>query len=80
MKPSRSLRIYKRNVPVRKTDIPIGTIIGAIIIGLVIYLIFRNKKTSSASQYLNKEEWEVSYNSDGLPTKIVIHRNATRNG
>ncbi len=22
----------------------------------------------------NKAEWDISYNSDGLPTKIVIHR------
>ena len=79
MKPSRSLRAYKKNALTEKTNMPIGIIVGVIIVGLIVYFIFRNK-ISSASQYLNKEEWEVQYNSDGLPTKIVIHRNATRNG
>jgi len=27
-------------------------------------------------QYSNKEAWDVTYNDDGLPTKIVIHREA----
>lgn len=29
-----------------------------------------------ATQYSNKEEWDISYNEDGLPVKVTIHRKA----
>ena len=29
-----------------------------------------------ASTYDNEESWQISWNSDGLPEKIVVHRNA----
>jgi len=32
---------------------------------------------SSAKQYNNEERWEITYSPDGLPTQVVIHRNAT---
>lgn len=31
-----------------------------------------------ATQYTNTEEWDVQYNQDGLPTKIVVHRKAVQ--
>lgn len=31
-----------------------------------------------AGTYRNTESWNVSYNEDGLPTKIEIHRDAVR--
>ena len=53
-------------------------IIGAVIvIGLILWFVIKNKQTPAA-QYLNEESWDVAYNSDGLPTKITIHRNATQ--
>lgn len=30
--------------------------------------------------YQNEESWEISWSPEGLPTKIVVHRNASRNG
>lgn len=51
-------------------------IIGAVLIGLLVWWLVRKKPI--AGTYSNKEEWSVSYNADGLPTKIVINRNAIR--
>ena len=66
-----------RALTIRKTSIsPSTMLVGILAIGLVIWLIFKNRK--STGQYLNEESWDVQYNSDGLPTKIVIHRNAVR--
>ena len=28
--------------------------------------------------YANEESWDISWNQDGLPEKIVVHRNATK--
>jgi len=33
---------------------------------------------SGARQYVNKEEWSIDWNEDGLPTKLVISRHATQ--
>ena len=33
---------------------------------------------SAAKQYTNKEEWAIDWNEDGLPTRLVINRNATQ--
>ena len=71
------LEIVKKFNP-RRASIPIGTILIIVIIGLVIYFIAKNKTSPITGQYSNKEEWDVQYNPDGLPTKIVIHRNAVR--
>jgi len=35
------------------------------------------KQAKVARQYVNKEEWSISYDDDGLPTKVVISREAT---
>lgn len=35
---------------------------------------------SGSTLYRNREEWEISYNDDGLPTRIVIHRRLARGG
>lgn len=51
-------------------------LIGILAIGLLLWLILKNKQT--AGQYKNEESWDITYNVDGLPTKIVIHRNAVR--
>ena len=34
-------------------------------------------QAKAARQYVNKEEWSISYDDDGLPTKVVISREAT---
>jgi len=31
---------------------------------------------SSARQYTNEERWEITYSPDGLPTQVVVHRDA----
>ena len=43
---------------------------------LIVYFIMKNK--GIAGQYANEETWDMSYNSDGLPTSITIHRKAER--
>ena len=76
---SRSLTVYKRNLPAKRTgSMSIGVIIGIIVIGIIIYIFLKSKTSSTAGQYKNLETWNVSYNPDGLPTKIEIHREATR--
>lgn len=72
-------------------EIPTSTlIVGLILIGVVAYFVFRNtgnqrnqiagvqSMSPPSGQYKNLETWDVSYNDDGLPTKISIHRDATR--
>ncbi|MBA7555202.1 hypothetical protein ES705_47858 [subsurface metagenome] len=31
-----------------------------------------------AATYANEESWDITWNEDGLPEKIVVHRNATK--
>jgi hypothetical protein len=31
-----------------------------------------------ATNYANEESWEITWSAEGLPTKVVVHRNATR--
>ena len=31
-----------------------------------------------SATYANEENWEITWSPDGLPTKIEVHRNATR--
>ncbi|MBA7584010.1 hypothetical protein ES708_25962 [subsurface metagenome] len=31
-----------------------------------------------SATYANEESWEIEWSPDGLPTKIEVHRNATR--
>ena len=31
-----------------------------------------------ASTYVNEESWEIEWNEEGLPTRIIVHRNAQR--
>ena len=31
-----------------------------------------------SATYANEESWEITWSPDGLPEKIVVHRNATR--
>lgn len=37
-----------------------------------------NTKPLPAGEYNNAEEWDVSYDKDGMPTKVTIHRHAVR--
>lgn len=52
-------------------------LIGILVIGLLLWFILKNKQ-STVGQYQNEEAWDITYSTDGLPTKIVIHRNAVR--
>jgi len=36
-------------------------------------------RQAPVATYANEESWEISWNEDGLPEKIVVHRNATKN-
>ena len=53
-------------------------LIGIVLIGILIYFVV--KKNSIGQQYTNKEKWIVEYNPKGLPTTIIIERNAKQNG
>jgi len=52
-----------------------GGIVIILIIAVIIYFLTKNRQVGT---YKNEEAWDVSYNADGMPTKIVIHRNAIR--
>ena len=75
---TKNLVKYERNLPARSSGISTGTIVGIVIIGIILWFLLRRKTSPIAGQYSNKEEWDVTYNEDGLPTKITIHRDATR--
>ena len=38
------------------------------------------RQTGSPSSYKNTETMDIKWNSDGLPVKVVIHRDAVTNG
>ncbi len=50
----------------------------AVAAAFVIWMLVKNRASASGQTYSNEESWDVKYNSDGLPVKIVIHRNAVR--
>jgi len=49
---------------------------------IVLFLVFKRKATvvTPATTYENCEEWDITYNTDGLPTKVVVHREAAQGG
>ncbi len=55
---------------------PIGTIITVIIIGLVIYLIIRNKASPITGTYQNTKKWIIKRDEDGFPIEITKIVNA----
>ena len=71
----KSLVKYQRNLPAKTSGVTL--LIGALIIGVIIWFLMKGK-TAQASSYTNAEEWNVTYSEDGLPTKIVISRHAIR--
>jgi len=66
-------------------------IIGGIALLLVVFLTSRRSVAASPGSfhpvlvkpglatYSNEETWDVQYNSDGMPTKVTIHRKAVQN-
>jgi len=81
---SKALVSRKNNLVRKSNPLSVGMsdktllIIGAVlVIGLILWFVIKRRQTPVA-QYQNEESWEVSYNSDGMPTKIVIHRDATQ--
>jgi len=52
-----------------------------VLLGLVLLFLWLRSKAASPPPmltYQNTEEWEIEWNEDGLPTRIVIHRRAIR--
>ena len=73
---SKSLTI-RRNLPTRTSSNPAYSwVLGLLLLALLIY--FALKKQGAIGSYRNEETWDVQYSPDGLPTKIVIHRDARR--
>ena len=50
-------------------------VIGLALVGLIVWLVMRNRG-ASIGQYRNTKSWEITYNEDGMPIKIVKHVNA----
>ena len=82
---SRSLTRYERRLTARRNPprSQLGSLLPVLVvlvIGIVAYFIWKNYKKSPVGigSYKNEESWDVSYNEDGMPTKIVVHRNAVR--
>lgn len=60
---------------------PSDMVVGVVLIALIFYLLYRKglkPVNRDVGKYNNLEAWNVTYNADGLPTKIEIHREATR--
>ena len=72
-----SKALAERQVGVSNPSMSSGLIIGLIIVGLLIWYLMK-RKAQPAGQYLNEEKWDISYNVDGLPTTVTIHRDARR--
>ena len=56
------------------------TLIIVIAVGVLVYLT-RNRwlpALTPTKTYENAEIWNITYNADGLPTQIVVNRNAKR--
>ncbi len=77
MKKSKNLTVYKRRLPAkRSSSMPIGTIITIIVIGLVIYLIIRNRASPITGTYQNTKKWVIKRDEDGFPIEITKIVNA----
>ncbi len=37
-----------------------------------------NRVSRGAHQYTNKEKWSIKWNEDGLPSEVIIERNAVQ--
>ena len=64
---------------IRRPQLPqgMGLIVVVGLVALVVWLLMRQKPIAQPlGTYLNKEEWDISYDKEGLPTKITIHRDA----
>jgi len=38
------------------------------------------QRQAPLATYQNEESWEIEWSSEGLPTKVVVHREAVKNG
>ena len=76
MRKTRALTKYRRNLPAKKSNVNWVIIIG--LIALVVWLIIRNKSPAIATQYKNTETWDIEWTEDGLPKKVIIHRDAEK--
>ena len=50
-------------------------------IGVIIYFLVLKSKQAAAvptEVYKNSETWEIEWSKDGLPTKVIIHREAVQ--
>ncbi len=45
---------------------------------VLLYFLLKSKPAAGepTQQYQNTKEWEITYNSDGMPVRIVKHVNA----
>ena len=69
---SRALAIRRSSGGIRLSTETILVIAG---LALLIWFLMKRKSVPIAN-YLNKEEWSIKYNEDGLPTSVTIHRDA----
>jgi len=46
-------------------------------LGVLIWWLFKGRQ-QIAGTYHNAETWDVTWSEDGLPTKVVIHRDAVQ--
>ena len=72
--------LAKRSSTVVSTPSGTTILIGLALVGLIIYLMLKNRDTAAAvGTYNNAETWNIKWDNDTmLPLSIVVHRNATR--
>ncbi len=75
---NKSVVKYRRHLPAKSGFGGQELLILVLLAGVIIWVLTKQRTPTPIGQYSNKEEWSVSYNSDGLPTRIVIHRDAKR--
>ena len=45
-------------------------------VALFIYILLKRKAPAPVASYQNAETWSIKYNDDGLPTEIIVRRDA----
>lgn len=77
---ARSKSVVKQNSMVNSNTMVI--LVGIAFAAFVIYYLIKKPPVAAAAlpagTYNNAETWEILWSKDGLPTKVIVHREAVR--
>jgi len=77
---SRSAERYNQESPLNNDNTGL-ILIAAVGIAALLFISLRTPHAQGTlASYKNAETWDIDWNADGLPTSVVIHRDAVQNG